>query len=196
MGTPAVTFLVIGTCALVILGLSLVGHGGRMRIGRLHIGHVRLGRLRLGHSPPVGARHGGWDLSLPVLAGFVGAFGFVGAIVASVLPATGATTWAVAAAAGLVAAVPTGWATGRLVRAAMNLRTDATLTSGDLVGALGVVISPVSVGAYGEVRLAVAGTQLKLHARADEPLPLGTQIFVISVLTPTSVLVEATPRVD
>ena len=32
--------------------------------------------------------------------------------------------------------------------------TDGTLTSGDLIGAVGVVITPVPVGGYGEVRLA------------------------------------------
>ena len=132
---------------------------------------------------------------MPVLAGFLGAFGFGGAIVASLLPG-GPATAVIAAGAGLVAAIPTGWVVGRLVEAAMNMPTDSTLTSRDLIGAMGVVISAVPVGGYGEVRLSVAGTQMKVHARCDEPLALGTRVFVISVPTPTSVLVEPTPAVD
>ena len=37
---------------------------------------------------------------------------------------------------------------------------------------------------------------MKFHARCDEPLALGTRVFVIAVPTPTSVLVEPTPAVD
>jgi membrane protein implicated in regulation of membrane protease activity len=199
MGSAVITFLAIGGFALLLLALSLVGgriHLGHLHIGhlgRLHLGHLRLGHLRLGHSS--GGSGAGVELSMPVVAGFLGAFGFGGAIVASLLPGAPAAT-VIAAGAGLAAAIPTGWLVGRLVEAAMNMPTDATLTSSDLIGAMGVVISAVPVGGYGEVRLAVAGTQMKLHARCDEPLALGTRVFVISVPTPTSVLVEPTPAVD
>jgi membrane protein implicated in regulation of membrane protease activity len=77
----------------------------------------------------------------------------------------------------------------------MNMSTDATLTSHDLIGTVGVVITPVPVGGYGEVRLSVAGQQIKFNARSDQPLALGTRVFVIEVPTPTSVLVEPTPPV-
>jgi membrane protein implicated in regulation of membrane protease activity len=75
------------------------------------------------------------------------------------------------------------------------MSTDATLTSNDLLGTVGVVITPVPIGGYGEVRLAVAGQQIKFNARSDQPLALGTRVFVIEVPTPTSVLVEPTPPV-
>jgi len=200
MGAAVVTFLAMGGFAILLLALSLVGgrmhlghvHIGHLHLGRLHLGHLRLGPLHLGHSGGSGA---GVELSMPVLAGFLGAFGFGGAIVASLLPG-GPGAAVIAAGAGLLAAIPTGWVVGRLVEAAVNMPTDATLTSNDLIGAMGVVISAVPVGGYGEVRLAVAGTQMKVHARCDEPLPLGTRVFVISVPTPTSVLVEPTPAVD
>ena len=71
--------------------------------------------------------------------------------------------------------------------------TDATLTSADLIGALGVVLTEVPAGGLGEVRLAVAGQPMKFYARADRPLARGTQIFVIEVPSPTSVLVEPIP---
>jgi membrane protein implicated in regulation of membrane protease activity len=78
----------------------------------------------------------------------------------------------------------------------MNMPTDGTLSSADLVGAIGVVVTPVPEGGYGEVRLAVAGSQLKFNARSEQPLARGTQVFVIEVPSPTSVLVEPHPTVQ
>jgi membrane protein implicated in regulation of membrane protease activity len=201
MSTVAVVFLVIGGFALLLLVLSLLG--GHLHLGHLHLGHLHVGHLHIGHVPagPAPAGHvpgggeSGTELSLPVLAGFLGAFGFGGAIAASLLPGRGGTTVLAAVVVGLLAAVPTGWAAGRLVRAAVDMPTDGTLTSHDLIGATGVVITPVPVGGYGEVRLAVAGQQIKFNARADQPLALGTRVFVIEVPSPTSVLVEPTPPV-
>ncbi len=191
MGAVAGTFLVIGGFALLLLVLSLLG--GRVHMGHLHLGHLHIGHLHLGHAS---AGHGGTELSLPVMAGFLGAFGFGGAIVASLLPGSGAITLLAAIAVGLLAAVPTAWLAGRLVNAAINISTDGTLTSNDLIGSMGVVITPVPVGGYGEVRLAIAGQQIKFNARSDQPLALGTRVFVISVPSPTSVLVEPTPSVS
>lgn len=197
MMSAVVVFLVIGGFALLLLLLSLLG-GGHLHLGHFHVGHLHLGHLHLGHAHVGHADggNGGAELSLPVIAGFLGAFGFGGAIVESLLPGRGGTGLLVAAVVGLLAAVPTAWLSGRLVNAAMNMSTDATLTSNDLVGTLGVVITPVPVGGYGEVRLSVAGQQIKFNARADRPLALGTRVFVIEVPTPTSVLVEPTPPVE
>ena len=199
--TAVVVFLIIGGFALLLLLLSLVGGGhlhlGHFHVGHLHLGHLHLGHFHLGHAHvgQAGGGNGGAELSLPVIAGFLGAFGFGGAIVESLLPNRGGTGLLVAVVVGLLAAVPTGWLAGRLVNAAMNMSTDATLTSNDLLGTVGVVITPVPVGGYGEVRLSVAGQQIKFNARSDQPLALGTRVFVIEVPTPTSVLVEPTPPV-
>jgi membrane protein implicated in regulation of membrane protease activity len=182
MDAVIVAFLSIGGSALLLLILSMIG-------GHLHFGHVHLhlghGHLRLGRGSA------GTHLTLPAIAGFVGAFGFGGAIAASLVRSGGSGRVLLAVAVGLASALPSAWLAGRLMRAAMNINTDATLTSADLIGTMGVVITPVPVGGYGEVRVAVAGQQIKLNARADRPLALGTQVFVIAVPTPTSVLVEA-----
>jgi membrane protein implicated in regulation of membrane protease activity len=191
--SAVVVFLIIGGFALLLLLLSLLG-GGHLHLGHFHVGHLQLGHLHLGHAP-AGHAGSGAELSLPVIAGFLGAFGFGGAIVESLLPDQGGAGLLIAVVVGLLAAVPAGWLAGRLVNAAMNMSTDATLSSNDLVGTVGVVITPVPVGGYGEVRLSVAGQQLKFNARADQPLALGTRVFVIEVPTPTSVLVEPTPPV-
>jgi membrane protein implicated in regulation of membrane protease activity len=193
MSTIAGTFLVIGGFALLLLILSLFG-AGRLHLGHLHIGHFHLGHVGHAHVGHDGSA-GGVDLSLPVIAGFLGAFGFGGAIAASLLPGRGGATLLAALVGGFIAAVPAGWLADRLVGAAMNLPTDATPTSDDLLGTTGVVITPVPVNGYGEVRLAVGGQLAKFHARSDVPLPLGTRVFVIGVPSPTSVLVEATPPI-
>jgi membrane protein implicated in regulation of membrane protease activity len=166
-----VTFLAIGCVSLAWLGLALVG------VGHGH-GHLHL-------------HHGGIQLSLPALAGFIGAFGFAGGIAAEL---SGHNAW-LAVGVGLAAAVPTAWLAGRVMAAAANMSTDATLTSRDLVGATGVVISPVPVNGYGEVRLRIAGQEIKFYARSAQPLALGTHVLVVEVPTPTSVLVEPTPYV-
>ena len=74
-----------------------------------------------------------------------------------------------AVAGGVLAAVPTGWLASRLARAARNMRTDATPTRADLVGALGVVVTPIPADGYGEVRIRLGGQPVKLNARADQP---------------------------
>lgn len=185
MSATTGTFLIIGGFALVLLVLALLGAGGT-HFGHFHVGHFHVGHPSVGHAGAAG----GVELSLPAIAGFLGTFGFGAAIVSSVLPGRGTFTVLVAVAGGLVAAVPAAWLTGRLVSSVMNMPTDATLTSGDLVGASGVVITPVPVDGFGEVRLAIAGQQIKFNARCTRPLPLGTAVFVIAVPSPTSVLVE------
>jgi membrane protein implicated in regulation of membrane protease activity len=189
MSAVAGTFLAIGGVALLLLIMSIFG--ARLHLGHLHFGHFHLGHWHFGGHPASGSS--GFELSLPVISGFLGAFGFGGAIVASLVPGHTTTAWLAASLIGLVAALPSAWLAGRMMHAAMNMPTDATLTSDDLLGAAGVVISPVPAGGLGEVRIAVAGQQMKFHARADQPLALGTRVFVIAVPSPTSVLVEPTP---
>ena len=195
MSAVTITFLGIGCLSLLLLVLSLLG-GGHLHLGHFHLGHVHLGHI--GHAVPTGGHgtatggHDGLNLSLPVITGFIGAFGFGGAIAAELVPGHNAL---LASGVGLLAAVPTAWGAGRLMNAAINMSTDATLTSGDLVGAMGVVISPVPANGFGEVRLTIGGQPMKFNARSAEPLALGTYVFVIEVPSPTSVLVEPTPHV-
>jgi membrane protein implicated in regulation of membrane protease activity len=145
---------------------------------------------------PVAAPTAAEDFSspLPALAGFLAAFGFGGAIVASMWHASPTAVALAATAVGLGAGIPAAWLAGRLMDAAVNMHTDATLTSMDLVGATGKVVRAVPDSGYGEVYLTIAGQQMKFNAKADQPLARGTRIFVIEVPTPTSVLVEPIPE--
>jgi membrane protein implicated in regulation of membrane protease activity len=199
MDAVTVSFLATGGVALVLMLLSFTGrrtHLGRLHLGRLHLGRLHLGHLRVGHVravPRAGHITAGRELTLPAMAGFLGMFGFGGAVAASLSTGSTGSRTLLATAVGVAVGVPSAWLANRLVDAAMNMPTDATPTSGNLVGATGVVILDVPVGGYGEVRLHVAGQPMKFYARADQPLARGTAIFVIAVPSPTSVLVEPTP---
>src|SRR3954462_10421606 len=141
MSGLVVTFLALGGFALLLLVLSMIG--GHLHLGHLHLGHLDLhlghGHFHLGHAE-------GADLSLPVISGFLGAFGFAGAAAASLAGGHGTAALLIATGTGLVAAVPTAFLAGKLVNAAMNMATDGTLTSSDLLGKTGVVITPVQIG--------------------------------------------------
>lgn len=183
------TFLIIGGFGVFLLVASLV-FGSHFHLGHAHFHlpfHLPV-HLHVGHS---GHPNAGSDtaFSLPSIAGFVGAFGFGGAIAASVLPGNGAL---VPSLVGLASAIPTAWGAARLTRAAMDMPTDATPTQADVIGSLGVVIREVPEGGYGEVRVRLAGQFMKFHARADQALPMGAEILVVEAPSTTSVVVEPT----
>ncbi len=171
MDPITVTFLVIGGVSVLLLALSLV----------------------FGDFLDWGLLDADGPFTLPVVASFLGTVGFVGAAAAALLPGGTAVSIGVATVAGVIAAVPVAWLTGRLTRAAMTMSTDATLTRDHLLGATGVVVTPIQQGGYGEVRLSLQGQRLKFNARADQPLPAGAQVFVVQALSETSVLVERLP---
>jgi membrane-bound ClpP family serine protease len=166
-------FLVIGGLGVLVLAIGLFG--------------AEL--LSFGHPDIDG------PISVEAIAGFTGAFGFVGAIANELLDARTAGSVAIAAIGGVVAAVPTAYLTVKLSRAARDMRTDATPTRADLIGTLGVVVTPIPGGGYGEVRVRVGGQPVKLNARSAAPVPLGAQIFVIEAPSDTSVVVEQTSTV-
>jgi membrane protein implicated in regulation of membrane protease activity len=168
MNTATVVFLVVGGAGALVLALSLFG------AEFLHFGHLDLPDL----------------FSVEAMAGFLGALGFAGAIASELLGARTPGTVAVSAAVGVLAALPTSYLAIRLSRAARNMRTDATPTRADLVGTLGVVVTPITATGYGEVRVRLGGQPIKLYAKADRPLPAGAEIFVIEASSETSVVVE------
>ncbi|MEV4662562.1 hypothetical protein AB0J85_11480 [Micromonospora echinofusca] len=168
VATGTLIFLIIGGAGVAVLALALLG--GEL----LHFGNPDF-------DGPV---------SVEAVAGFTGALGFGAAIVNELVGGRTPGMIAVALAGGVVAAVPTGWAASRLSRAARDMRTDPTPTRHHLVGTLGLVVTPVPADGYGEVRVRVAGQPVKLNARADRPIPVGAQIFVVEALSETSVHVE------
>ena len=171
MDAAAVTFLVIGAIGVVVLVLSLV-------VGEL-------GDLAGDADGP---------FSLPAIAALIGGIGFGGAAATALLPdALGDSARVlVAALVGLAVAVPLAWGAVRLSRGLRDMPTAETLTRQHLLGAQGVVISAVPSPGYGEVRLAVAGQQLKFSARSELPLAAGTPVYVVDTLSDTAVEVVST----
>jgi membrane protein implicated in regulation of membrane protease activity len=167
----AVAFLVTGGVGVLVLLLALV-----------------LGEFGdLGHGDADG------PFSLPAIAAFIGGIGFGGAAVTALLPELpGAATVLLAVLGGLLIAFPLTAGAVRLSAALRDMPTEPTLTGSRLLGAQGVVVSGVPAGGLGEVRLSVAGQQLKYHARSDVPLPAGTPVYVVDALTDTSVEVVST----
>jgi membrane protein implicated in regulation of membrane protease activity len=170
----AAVFLVLGAVGLAVLLLSLfVGELGELGLGDVDVD--------------------GW-FSVPAAAALLGGVGFGGAAAVSVLPQDlpDAVTALLALAVGLAVAVPLAWGAVRLSRALKDMPTQETLTRHHLVGAQGVVVSAVPGAGFGEVRLALAGQQLKFSARSDVPLPAGTPVYVVEALSETAVEVVST----
>jgi membrane protein implicated in regulation of membrane protease activity len=126
----------------------------------------------------------GW-LSTPVIGAFLAAFGFGGALLLRGLE----LSLLGAAAGGLLAGALLGGVTLTLVRALMNMPTDPTPKTGDLVGQLATVVTRIPDGGLGEIALTASGQRMKLSARSDAPIASGTTVVVVDVASPTSVVV-------
>ena len=169
MDPVAVAFLAVGGLGLVVLVVSLLA----------------------GEVAELGDADG--PFSVPAIAAFLGGIGFGGAAATALLPELpGPATVLLALLAGLVVALPLAAGAVRLSASLRDMPTEPTLTPDRLLGAQGVVVSRVPAGGFGEVRLAVAGQQLKYHARSDVPLAAGTPVYVVDTPTETSVHVVST----
>lgn len=170
----AAVFLAIGALGLLVLLVSLF-------VGEL-------GDLGIGDVDTDG------PFSVPAVAALIGGTGFGGAAATSLLPEAlpDGVEVLLALAVGLAVAVPLAWGAVRLSRALKDMPTSPTLTRHHLVGAQGVVVSAVPSPGFGEVRLTLAGQQLKFSARSDAPLPAGTPVYVVDTLSETAVEVVST----
>ena len=78
----------------------------------------------------------------------------------------------------------------RPVRPARTVRASRTL-----VGVRGVVTAAIPLGGFGEIRARVGDRSLRLKARSQRPLALGTGVLVLHQLDESTVLVGETPAV-
>ena len=171
----AAVFLLVGALGIMVLLLSLfAGEFGEF-----------------GHPDADG------PFSVPALAALLGGVGFGGAAASAVLPEAlpDVVTVLLSLVVGLAVAVPLAWGAVRLSRALKDMPTQETLTRSHMIGAQGVVISAVPSPGFGEVRLSLAGQQLKYAARSDVALPTGTPVYVVEALSDTAVeVVSTTPE--
>lgn len=128
---------------------------------------------------------GGGLLSTEVVGAFLGAFGFGGALLRS----SAGVALPLAIAGGLLAGLIGGGIALFVVRSFIHMRTDATPRSADLTGKLGRVVTRIPDGGLGEITVSHHGQRLKLSARAETPIDSGSDVVIVDVLSPTSVLV-------
>lgn len=160
--------------ALLVLGvLGLVVVLAGLLLGELLDGAVDVvapGDLGPGVTPAVGAA--------------LAAFGFGGALALR----SGGLSTGVAVACGAAGAVVVGAASYRLSRALIGEGVPPPGRAA-LYGVFGSVVTPVPADGYGEASFVVHGTRRKLSARSEVPLAAGTPVYVLDVLSATSVLV-------
>jgi hypothetical protein len=125
---------------------------------------------------------GGTGLT-PALGAALAAFGFGAALV------TGSLGLVLAALVGLGIAGVVGTAAFFLTRAVLGPPA-APVRSTDLLGVFGTVVTRIPPDGLGEVVLPQAGSRVKLAARSHEPVSSGTPVYVVEVLSATSVVVQ------
>ncbi len=122
----------------------------------------------------------------PVIGSFLAAFGF-GAALTMYSAGTGA---GVSALAGLGAGLAVGAAALAITHNLMNMPTDAPMRSADLVGSVGTVVTPIPEDGIGEISLVHRGQPMKLTARSSQPIVAGIAVTVVTVVSPSSVVVK------
>lgn len=86
------------------------------------------------------------------------------------------------------------WLTWRFSRVLMRDGDAAAPRGDDLTGSSGAVVTAIPADGYGEVLLFLAGQPVKYAARSAAPVPRGAEVWVESVLSPTSVAVRQVER--
>lgn len=128
---------------------------------------------------------GDGPLSLTTIAAFTAIFGFTAfASVGAGIPTS------VAAILGGLAGVVGGAAAWWLSRFIRSAESTTAVSGDDLVGSLGSVVLPIPENGLGEVALTRHGERISLSAVAAAPIPRGTAVRVVQVVTSTSVRVE------
>ena len=129
---------------------------------------------------------GGGLLSGPVIGAFLASFGFGGALT---MFGTGVGVTG-GALAGLGSGVVVGGIAALATRYLMNMQTDESMRTSDLVGRTGVVVTPIPEGGFGEVNVSHLGQTLKYNARASEAIDVGTPVEVTTVLSSSALMVK------
>ena len=120
-------------------------------------------------------------------AAFLGGLGFGGALA---LDRTDNTPLAIAVGigVGVLLGVIATWATFGM----RKLGDGSAPTQHTLIGVTGTVVTDIPLDGFGEVRVLNAGHLTKVAARADRPIPAGTEVWITETLSATSVRVRPT----
>lgn len=129
---------------------------------------------------------GDWFTGMAV-AGFLGALGFVGALVLS-LTQSDVLGWVCGIVAGVALGVVVGWVTARL----RGSGAGSVPSADQLVGITAVVATPIPADGFGSVRLRHGGHLTTMNARCDVPIATGETVWVVESISPSAVLVRPT----
>ncbi|MFD5601115.1 hypothetical protein ACFWHR_13795 [Leucobacter sp. NPDC058333] len=128
---------------------------------------------------------GDGPLSLTTIAAFMAIFGFASfASVGAGMSTPVATV--VGALSGLLGAAAAWW----LSRAIRGAESNTAVSGTDLFGLTGSVVLAVPANGLGEVAVIRHGERISLSASAEAPIPRGTQVRIVQIVTSTSVRVE------
>jgi len=122
-------------------------------------------------------------ITTPAVGAALAAFGFGGALALASVGVVLATVL------GALAAVLLGAAAVLATQALLGSPTEPVRTAA-LLGVFGTVVTRIPEGGLGEVVMPLAGTRAKFAARSHEPVPAGTPVYVVEVLSETSVVVQ------
>ena len=127
-------------------------------------------------------------LTMPAIAGAVSAFGATAWILQN---QAGYGALSASAVGGGVAFLG-GWVAVKMGRSVSHMATDATPSSHDMVGVEGRVVTPIAAESTGEVLVRLGGQPMKLTASSldGSAVPVGCQIVVVTVTSPTRVVVQ------
>lgn len=119
------------------------------------------------------------------IATFFLVFGFGGSWMSGFTGIPGGIVLVIAAMLGALVFIPIGFLTRYLARSESGI-----VSSSNLVGNTGNVLTDIRVGAYGQVRMNHSGHLMTLTATADEEITSPTVVRVVSVTPPNIVHVE------
>ena len=125
-------------------------------------------------------------LSVTTFSAFITIFGFVGVICTN-LTLTAGITLLIATLSGLTVAI----ITTLTMRMMKKMTTPDTLNSTTVIGRTGTVTLPLNPpNNLGEISVPYQGESQYYTAIADTPIPLGTEVTVTQVLSPTNVKIQ------
>lgn len=136
---------------------------------------------------------GAFDVALPgdlgtgvpaATGAALAAFGYGSALALTSAELPTATSLALGAAGGVVV----GGVSYRMAKALIGTPVAPHRTS-SLYGVFGSLVTAIPAGGFGEVALVHGGERHKMSARAEVPLPAGTQVYVVEILSETAVAV-------
>lgn len=133
---------------------------------------------------------GDGPLSLTTISAFISIFGF-SALSASAMGFNANAASIAGALVGVLGATGSFWMTRSMKRMESHGHEESSLA-----GYEGVITIPIPANGLGEVAVFKSGERLHMAARSSDPIGIGTQVLVESVISSSSVLVAPKGKIN